>query len=80
MDEYKHETNFRRCLSKLSIQNVIYAINRAKQLMNINKQNGYVLQQYKGYSFYRENPSITVWEIVERILTDCELMVSKENV
>lgn len=74
MDEYKYETNFKRCLGKLSIQNVIHAIHRAKQIMEINKQNGYVLHQYKGYRYYKENPSLTVWEIVEQILTDCGLM------
>lgn len=74
MDEYKHETNFRRCLGKLTISNVINAIDRAKQIMEANKQKGYVLHQYKGYNYYKENPSLMVWEIIEQILEDCELI------
>lgn len=74
MDEYKHEANFKRCLGRLSIHNVIDAINRAKQIMEINRENRYVLHQYKGYSYYRENPSLMVWEIIERILADCGLV------
>ena len=27
-----------------------------------------------GYSYYKENPSLMVWKIVEQILTDCGLM------
>jgi hypothetical protein len=42
--------------------------------MNRNQENGYVLQNYKGYVYYRENPSLAIWEIVEKILKDCELM------
>lgn len=74
MDEFKHEDNFKRCLKKLSIEDVITAVNRAKAIMEINAQNGYTLHQYKGYSYYKENPSLMVWEIIEKILVDCELL------
>lgn len=42
--------------------------------MQSNQANGYQLQRYKGYSFYRENPSLMVWEVVEKILKDCNLI------
>lgn len=74
MDEYKHEANFKRCLRKLGIQSVIDAIFRAKKIMEINRLNGYALHQYKGYNYYKENPSLMVWEIIEVILKDCELI------
>ena len=74
MDEYKHEANFKRCLNKLKLSNVSDAINRAKTIMNKNEKNGYVLQQYKGYKYYKENPSLAIWEIIEKILRDCELI------
>ncbi len=74
MDEYKHEANFKRCLGKLQLSNVIEAVNRAKTIMQKNKDNGYVLQQYKGYRYYKENPSLAIWEAIENILKDCELM------
>lgn len=74
MDEYKHEANFKRCFGKLQLSNVIDAVNRAKTIMQKNKDNGYVLQQYKGYRYYKENPSLAIWEAIEKILNDCELM------
>lgn len=58
MDEYKHEINFKRCLNKLQLSNVIDAVNRAKTIMQRNQDSGYVLQQYKGYRYYKENPSL----------------------
>ena len=45
MDEYKHEDNFKRCLSKMDLSNVIAAIGRAKKIMQRNKENGYILHQ-----------------------------------
>ena len=74
MDEFKHEANFKRCLKKLTLGDVIAAIKRAKTIMNINEKNGYTLQKYRGYSYYRENPSLMIWEIIEKILVACELM------
>lgn len=74
MDEFKHEANFKRCLKKLTLRDVIEAVKRAKAIMEINEQNGYTLHQYRGYSYYEENPSLMIWEIIEKILVDCELM------
>ena len=74
MDEFKHEANFKRCLKKLELQDVIEAVKRAKAIMEINKQNGFTLHQYRGYSYYKENPSLMIWEIIEKILIDCELL------
>lgn len=58
----------------MKLQDVIEAVKRSKAIMEINKQNGYVLYQYRGYSYYKENPSLMIWEIIEKILIDCELM------
>ena len=74
MDEYKHEANFKRCLGKLQLPNVIDAVNRAKTIMQRNKDSNYVLQQYKGYRYYKENPSLAIWEVIENILMDCGLI------
>lgn len=74
MDEYKHEANFKRCLGKLQLSNVIDAVNRAKTIMQNNQNNGYTLQQYKGYKYYKENPSLAIWEVIEKILKDCGLI------
>ncbi len=74
MADYKNETNFKRCLGKLQLSNVFDAVNRAKTIMQNNCKNGYTLHQYKGYKYYKENPSLTVWEIIEKILKDCKLI------
>ncbi len=73
MDEYKHEDNFKRCLGKLQLSNVIDAVNRAKDIMQRNQDNNYTLHQYKGYKYYKENPSLAIWEAIEKILKDCRL-------
>ncbi|MCG8483891.1 MAG: RloB family protein [Clostridia bacterium] len=74
MDDYKHERIFKRILNKLSLDDVIAAINRSKVIMQRNKDNGYVLQQYKGYKYYKENPSLSIWEVIEKILQECNLI------
>ncbi len=74
MAEYKEEKNFKTCLNQLALANVVAAIDRAKKIMDCNHKAGYVLQQYKGYQYYKENPSLAVWEIIEKIMQDCELI------
>ena len=74
MDEFKKEANFKRCLGKLQLSNVIDAVGRAKKIMLKNQENGYILHQYKGYRYYKENPSLMAWEAIEKILADCKLI------
>jgi hypothetical protein len=74
MDEYKHENNFKRCLSKLSMDDVRKAIVRSEHIMDENKQRGYVLQNYKGFTYYKENPSLSVWEAIKKIFSDCKIL------
>lgn len=71
---YKEEANFRRLLGKLSLEDTRNAIRRARSIMEQNQRNGYALQTYKGFSFFRENPSLSVWETIEKILKDCQLL------
>lgn len=74
LHQYKHEPNFKRVLGKIFLSEVKTAIERSKVIMQRNEENGLVLQQYKGCRYYRENPSISVWESVEKILKVCELL------
>lgn len=73
LKEYKQEDNFKRILKKLTITDVVYAVKRAEAIEKKNEENGYTLQKYKGYSFYKENPSLSLWEIVGKILKGCSL-------
>lgn len=73
MHEYKHEDNFKNILKSLTIDDVKRAINSAKTLMKNNELNGYRLVEYKKYKYYKENPSLMVWEAIENVLHDCGL-------
>lgn len=74
LKEYKRENDFKRILKKLTIEDVISAVRRAEIIMKRNEESGYRLQQYKGYSFYKENPSLSIWEIIGKILFECGLV------
>ncbi|MDD6338906.1 MAG: RloB family protein [Butyrivibrio sp.] len=74
MDEYKHEDNFKRCLKKLTLTDVIKAVERSEKIMENNAKSGYAMHNYKGFLYYRENPSLAVWESIKKILKDCKLV------
>ena len=69
----KHENNFKRCLSKLGLDDVRAAIQRAKEIMKMNKDNGKSLIRHGGYEYYEDNPALTMHEAVEKILVECGL-------
>lgn len=73
MHQYKHEDNFKRCLSKLTLGDVKDAVQRAKNIMKTLKDNQAHPRQYKGFEYYTENPSLEIWRIVEKILIACKL-------
>ena len=74
LKKYKEETNFKRCLEKLSLQDTITAISRAKTIMQRNERDGQSLTRSKGYAYYIHNPSLDLWQPIEQILIDCALL------
>lgn len=74
LSEYKEEKNFRRLLSKLTIDDVITAISRSRAIMETNRNNRCILRQEYGFSYYCENPSLSIWEYVEKALQKCEIL------
>ena len=74
LDAYKHEDAFRRVLSKLSLEDVKAAVRRSERLMKSKKESGFMPQKYKGYVFYTENPSLSIWESIKKILEKCGLL------
>ncbi len=74
MKEYKEEDNFNRCLKKITLDNVIAAIERAERIMANNKSSGYRPVEYKKFTYYTENPSLSVHEIIADILRECKLI------
>lgn len=73
LDEYKHEDNFKRVLKKLTLEQVGDAVRRSKAIMQKNAEAEYTPQRYKGYTYYKENPSLSIWEAIEKILSDCNV-------
>ncbi|MDR1206354.1 MAG: RloB family protein [Peptococcaceae bacterium] len=73
LGQYKHERNFRYVLASLSLEDVKHAIRRAIAVTEHKRERGDILQQYKGYTFYCNNPSLSIWESIQRILSDCGL-------
>lgn len=74
MKEYKEEDNFNRCLKKIKLDNVIAAIERAERIMANNKSSGYRPVEYKKFTYYTKNPSLSVHEIIADILRQCKLI------
>ncbi|MCL2052053.1 MAG: RloB family protein [Lachnospiraceae bacterium] len=74
LHQYKHEANFKRILRDINLKDVVDAVKRAKEIQLKNKENGYILNNHKGYTYYKENPSLMIWESIEKILSDCGLL------
>ena len=74
LDEYKQKDNFKRVLNQLSLDDVKMAIQRSEQLMIRNQEKGFHRYQYKTYSYYAENPSLSIWESIKKIMTECGIL------
>lgn len=72
LDRFKREENFKRCMSKLSLKDVKEAISRSRQIMDKNATDpGKHLTKYRKFEYYQDNPALTVWVFVARILREC---------
>ena len=74
MKKYKEEANFRYCLGKLTFQEVLTALSRAKTITQRNERDGYPVTRFKGYCYYIHNPSLDLHQPIEAILKDCNLL------
>lgn len=77
LKEYKREEHFNRLLGKLTLEDVFDAIRRSKRIMEMNRQNGYLLQRYHGFEYYKENPSLSLWKPIEKVLKDCGIKTNE---
>lgn len=71
LNEYKEEKHFKSILQKLTLDDVISAVNRMKNIIKNNIENGYKKKSYLGYVWYSENPSSELGDIIGSILKDC---------
>ena len=72
--QYKEKNNFATILSKLSLADVIAAIDRAKILMGRKDANGEVKFTYRKYEYYLNNPALSIWKKVETVLKECGVL------
>lgn len=75
MHQFKHEDNFKRCLNQLTLENVNDAISRAKRIMDALDAEARPCR-YKSFSYFEQNPSLAIWEIIRDIMTKCGLRKS----
>ncbi len=73
MHNYKHKKEFERCLSKLSLHDVITAVNRAETIMKKNKKDKKT-KTYKHIQYYEDNPALLIHVPIKKILNECGLM------
>ncbi len=74
MNEYKEENNFKRVLSKLSLDDVVDAIDRAKAIDSQNHANGCRFKKNFGYEYCCDNPATDLWIPIERILREAKIL------
>lgn len=74
LTKYKHEREFRKILENLSIKDVIYAIKNA-EIMEKNNQENFILENHRGFEYYKENPSLSIHHIIKKVFTECGIML-----
>ena len=75
--EYKYEKGFKRILGKITLEDVLCAIARAKEITRRSKAD---FDNYRetvcGYEYYTHNPSLSIWQSIESILGECGIIRS----
>ncbi len=74
LKQYKEEKEFAKCLKMLTLKDVCDAVLRADKLMAANERDEKAKTKYKGFSYYTDNPSLTIWEPIRDILKECRLL------
>jgi len=74
--DYKENNNFNRCLMSLTLNDVFSAVKRAKAIMEGNKRNGLHQIEYKGFKYFPDNPSLSIYESIEKILKECGVNIT----
>lgn len=75
MKDNKHKAPFDNLLAKINLSDVKGAVKNAKKIRTTQLKNGNTMVEYKGFSYFRENPDLTVNECVEQIILDCKIQI-----
>ena len=78
LDHYKQESAFKRCLEKLSLNDVKDALRRADKIAEQNVKDRKKLVNLCGYSYYRNNPALSINEVLKKIFTECGVLPKRK--
>ena len=73
LDEYKQEDNFKRVLSKITLEDVNFAIENGKIIRNKNLEEKKKIISGK-FEYFEENPDLTIHSCIEEIFKDCKII------
>lgn len=74
LDEFKSQGEFDRILKEyVTLESIDRAIIRAERIVGNNAAEKKSRETYKGFTFYHDNPDVSVHEVVKMILEVCEV-------
>lgn len=73
LNDYKEEANFKKLLESLTLNDVKQAVLRSEEIMKKRQECGDKLMEYRSYKFYKNNPSLSIGEVIKTILQGCGL-------
>ena len=74
LDEFKREATFQEILDEfVTLDSVRQAIRRAEKIVEQNGKDGKASENYRGFTFYHDNPDVSVHEVVRLIFEVCEV-------
>lgn len=74
IDEFKRKNEFQGILDEfVNLGSVRHAVRRAEKIIRDNGNGGKVRETYGGFAFYRDNPDISIHEVVKMIFNVCDL-------
>ena len=74
LDEFKQEAAFQEILDEfVTLDSIRHAIRRAEKIVELNAQDRKPSENYRGLSFYHDNPDVSVHEVVRLIFEVCEV-------
>ena len=74
LDEYKKQDEFLSILKEyVTLDSIKQSVKRAEKIVQNNIKNKKTRETYSGFSFYRDNPDVTVHEVVQMIFDVCEV-------
>lgn len=75
LEEFKKESNFKKVLQQITLDDIRRAIKNGKALEAENEAYGFQPRKIHGFEYYEENPSTNMHRILEDILKDVGIRI-----